>query len=182
MKNKNNKYIVILIISCLLFFGMCGNLVSIVAYGNITLNNTTEFTATVKDVLVQRSGDDEGIILVTEEYGDKLRVFQYQGFAHTEDFMSIEVGEKISFRIQNAWLDNFEEIPFVNIVQLRTETREIFSFVNYANPTKSDFNLAVVVAILVCVAFLGIVSFCVYKLYKTSRYYKKRTEPDWCKF
>ena len=96
--------------------------------------------------------------------------------------MNIEEGEKISFRIQNAWLESFEEQPFINIVQLRTETREVFSFVNYANPTKSDFNLAVVVAIFVCVAFLGIVSFCIYKLYKTSRYYKKRTQPDWCKF
>lgn len=179
MKNKQNKYIVILISSFVLFFGMCGNLMNIITYGNITLNNTTEFTATVKDVLIQRSGDEEGIILITEEYGDKLRVFQYQRFSRTEDFMNIEEGEKISFRIQNDWLESFEEIPFINIVQLRTETREVFSFVNYANPTGADFNLAVVAAIFVCFAFLGVVVFCIYKLYTMSGYYKKKEKFDW---
>lgn len=182
MKNKRSKYIVVLVVSCVFFFSICANLVTVIVYGNITLNNTTEFSATVKNVLVRGSGDNESIIIVTEEYGDKLNVFQPYNFAEKEVFLSIEEGEKITFRIEDSWLESFEEQPFINIVQLRTETSEIFSLVNYANYTESEFNYSVAGAKLICIAFFGIVVFCVYKLYKTSRYYKKRTQPDWCKF
>ena len=182
MNSIRNKYIVILVVSCVFFFGICANLVTIIVYGNITLNNTTEFTATVKNVLVRGSGDNESIIIVTEEYGDKLNVFQPYDFADREDYLSIEEGEKITFRIEDAWLESFEEQPFINIVQLRTETREIFSLVNYATYTESEFNYSVAGAKLICIAFLGVVIFCIYKLYTTSSFYKKKTQPDWCKF
>ncbi|MBP3560408.1 MAG: hypothetical protein J6K49_07065 [Clostridia bacterium] len=182
MINKRNRYVIGLMFSFVCFFSMCSVLSHVLAYGTVTLNNTTEFTATVINVVTKGSGDDESIVIITEEYGDKLRVFRYDKFAETQEFLNIKKGEVISFRIENSWVEKLDYVSFVNIVQLRTETREVFSVINYGDTNENDTNNAIFVGVFVCFVFIGVAAFCVNKLYKTSRYYKKRTKPDWCKF
>ncbi len=129
---KQKKIITVIgIISLLIFGGIIANIFIMNTKQNLSETNTTEFLGTVKNVATTGTGGDEYGVLCTMEYEAKLYIYHINDFIDTSEFINLQPGQLIYFRIENAWLDTFDEINFVNIVSLRTNEKDLISLNNY---------------------------------------------------
>jgi uncharacterized membrane protein YeiB len=133
MKMKRKKLTVVSLVFSLIFFiGAVTGLIVASTTEKISEKNTTEFTATVTSIKTEGSGTGQFGKIYTEEYGDKLNIFYIKKIVDVDDFSDIQAGQTVFFRIENVWLEQFEEMDFVTIVSLKTAEKEILSLSSYA--------------------------------------------------
>ena len=129
---KKSKWIIFtLVISLLFLFGAVAGQRAGNAIDKLTKGNTTELMATVIKAETKGTEPNEYGIIYTEEYGEKLKVFNIEKLTDVNDFNSLQTGQTVLFRIENVWLGQFEEMSFINIVSLRTMEREMISLSSY---------------------------------------------------
>jgi hypothetical protein len=159
---KRKKLIVfVLSFSFVLFFGMLGNVIIMNTKEKSSEVNTTEFTATIKSIEIDGEGTNEYCIIFSEEYGNKLSTYNIRKISEISDFNRLESGQTVFFRVENIWLNQFEEMTFIPIVSIRTGEKEIVSLNNY-NEYMDDLRLAPTIAgiavalIIYCVLLLKV--------------------------
>lgn len=157
---KKKITIFILIVSLLFFFGTIGNIIIINTINKLSEKNTTEFTATITKVVTKGTGNDEYGIIYTQEYDDKLNVYNINEITNKKDFTELQSGQTVYFRIENVWLEKFNEINFIHIVSLRTSEKEIFSLSNYNNLMINQRTSATIAGIIVCILLFLISVYC----------------------
>ena len=117
---------VIGIISLLIFGGIIANIFIMNTKQNLSETNTTEFLGTVKNVATTGTGGDEYGVLCTMEYEAKLYIYHINDFIDTSEFINLQPGQLIYFRIENAWLDTFDEISDGNNITHSKPHPEVF--------------------------------------------------------
>ena len=158
---KQKKIITVIgIISLLIFGGIIANIFIMNTKQNLSETNTTEFLGTVKNVATTGTGGDEYGVLCTMEYEAKLYIYHINDFIDTSEFINLQQGQLIYFRIENAWLDTFDEINFVNIVSLRTNEKDLISLNNYIKFMDKQQRNAIVISIVTAILFLLIFIYC----------------------
>lgn len=158
---KQKKIITVIgIISLLIFGGIIANIFIMNTKQNLSETNTTEFLGTVKNVATTGTGSDEYGVLCTMEYEAKLYIYHINDFIDTSEFINLQPGQLIYFRIENAWLDTFDEINFVNIVSLRTNEKDLISLNNYIKFMDKQQRNAIVISIVTAILFLLIFIYC----------------------
>ena len=119
-----------------LFFmalSMIGNWIISWSLSNLTEENTTLFTATVEEVQVTGAADDVRVTILVKEYPTGLLLFDSRAAAVPPDrFRALQPGQQIWFRVENnkaMYLEpeRGENVPFVPICTLKTETDDIFT-------------------------------------------------------
>lgn len=163
MKRKKLT-IAIGIISLLMLGGIIANIFIMHTNESLSETNTTEFSGTVKNVATMGTGNDEYGIICTGEYESRLHIYHINDFINTNDFISLQPGQMIYFRIENTWLDTFGEMNFVHIVSLRTNERDLISLNNYNNLMDKQQLIAIVVSIIAAILFLFIFIYCMLSL------------------
>lgn len=137
------------------FFGMISLIIMMNNSEKPSEKNTTEFTATVIYVEMGGTGAEKYGVIYTEEYSStKLNIFNIKRIGDTNDLQNLQTGQTVFFRINNVWLDQFEEMEFVDIISLRTEEKEIFSLSNYEEYISQQRFAATIVGIVVTLIFL----------------------------
>lgn len=163
MKRKKLT-VVVLVFSILSFIATVGGSIVASTVETISEKNTTEYTATVTSVKIEGSGTDKYGRICTEEYGDKLLISVSKKLVDMNDFENIQAGQTVFFRIQNVWVESFEEMDFVIIVSLKTEEKEILSLSNYAAYRENqDFKIRMI-GIVGAPIFLLISVHCILRL------------------
>ena len=165
MKIKRKKLtVVVLIISIIFFFGSIGNVIIMNKIEKLSVVNTTEFAATVKSVGIAGEGTHEYCIVYSEEYGNKLSTYDIRGITDIDDFSSLKKGEKVYFRTNNNWIDNFEEMKFIPVLTVRTEKEDIVSLDRYNEYQASSLSSATIAGIVLALIFLLTSIYCVISL------------------
>jgi len=160
MKRKNLA-VVALIFSLLFFFGAVAGLIVASTVEKISEKNTTEYTATVINAKTEKSETSEYGEIYTEEYGTKLLVPLSKELVDKDDFTNIQAGQTIFFRIDNVWVEQFEQVDFIYIFSLKTAEKELLSLGSYAEYREHRNFWVRVVDIIVIPIFLLISIHCI---------------------
>ena len=127
MKNKFT-----LIILIILFCGITGLNVIMAKESKQTENSTSLYQATVSDVEVTSIGEDKMVMIKTEEYSTGLFVTSSVcRNININNLSDLKSGQKIFFRIQSKKDFQMNAVDFLDIVELKTESKNIFTLDNY---------------------------------------------------
>ena len=130
--NKLNIKIVILVISILFFIGAIGLMVFMSQIDKQTEDTTTHYTATVTETWINSIGNSIYAEIHTKEYTNALQIStNISKNINMNDVKDLKSGQKIFFRIENIKSDQMNQVDFINIVSLKTETKDIFSLEDY---------------------------------------------------
>lgn len=167
--------------SLLFFIGSVAGLVVANTVEKLSDRNTTQFMATVKNVEIEGSGDDEYGRIHTEEYGDKLIILNIREIIDMNDYNSLHGGQTVFFRIENIWVDLFKEMSFIHIVSLKTSEKEVVSLNNYNEYLDNQHFLITITSIVLGTFFLLVSVYCILPLKGINIFHKfkkilKRTE------
>lgn len=121
------KKIIIIFAIVILATAMLLNVINMNNADLLSNENTTEFSATVSGIEQTGSLNEITFLIQTIEYGDKIRVHTEPKSPINENMKKLNKGDSIKFRVENIWLDNFDSMPFFEIVSLETEKDIIIS-------------------------------------------------------
>jgi hypothetical protein len=176
MKMKRKRMIVFaLVLSLIFFFGLIGNMIIMHNSAKLTEMNTTEFEATVRSIEIYGEGTREYCIIHSEEYGDKLITYSIRGISDISDFDRFKSGQTVFFRVENIWLNQFEELTVFPIVSIRTENEEIVSLSSYCEYRASSLLEPTIAGIVVILIFLMLSIHCVLLLRGINVFRRKKT-------
>lgn len=122
--------IFVFILSSLLFFVCIAVFTVPSIFVRPSEGNTTELSATIKEVEIKDTSGSEHGSIFTEEYDFELLI-KFKAAIDTNDFINLQKGQKVWFRVEHIWLDQLEETPFIYTVSIRTEEKEIISLSSY---------------------------------------------------
>ena len=127
---------------------------------------TTVYVATVSDVKVVDNGKNVFAEIYINEYSNHLYVST--NVAKRIDLDSIRDlnGQIIFFGIENTKVPQMNEVDFVDIVSLKTETKEIFSLEKYNECINKATQPARITALLFASLFFCIALFNLIKIIK----------------
>ena len=164
---KHRKWtITVLIISLIFALGYGYLCIMVYSCNNLTDENTTLFTATIKDtaVLGLSSGDSTDGILYMQEYPSSLIIRNMDEMIDCDPFYSLQPGQTIHFRIQNYGTplneDYLKTTPLISIASLETSNFAILPLEIYQNYLNKELSSIWVTGIVVCSLFLAISSHC----------------------
>lgn len=120
-----------LVLSILVFVGALGYFVARLLAGSATPENTTVYTATVKQVTVEQGSDGPRILIDLNEYGARLTGLYPDRVEGLEAAQQLAPGQTVSFRIESKWASQFEEMRMVRVCSLETPDRVYFSLADY---------------------------------------------------
>lgn len=131
MKKPKIK-IVIMIVSLLFFVVTIGLLISMSKIDKQTESTTTFYTATVISVAVTDMGENIFAEIHTKEYKTSLYISEnISKNIRMDDVRNLRNGQTIFFGIENTKVQQMNEVEFVNITSLKTDTEDILSLEEY---------------------------------------------------
>lgn len=173
MKPKK-KLVVCSVLLLLLSMGMYGIYRNLNSADKQTLQTTYEFTATVTEVTVT-NGAEAYVKIHTEEYGDALRLSSAAAKRmDLTDVCNLHNGQRITFRIENKWLQRFAEADYGEIVALKTEEKEILSLTDYNKYEHESVLPARAAAAISAVVLLLLSLYCFLRLKGTALFAKRK--------
>lgn len=122
-----------------------------------SLENTTEFSATVSEVQHSTYGD---CMMEIQTYEYQCTLMISGDVRQYVNETNLQEGDDILFRIANVDLEQFETFTFVHIVSLKTETTDILALSDYnlyAESWKEQAKISVAVVMLL---LLGMSIYC----------------------
>ena len=128
-KSKNKTT---MIIFALLFFVFIVLIISISKIDKQTENTTTLYTATVSRVNIVDTGRKIFTEIHTKEYKNSLLIdTDVNKNINISDVENLQSGDLIFFRIENIKVKQINSVEFINIVSLKTQSKEVFSLEDY---------------------------------------------------
>jgi len=143
----------------------------------VSESNTTEFRATIARIEMPNPNTGECGIIHTEQYKTMLTLAQIDRIIDMDDFMELEVGQEVFFRIDSAWLGHFEEMNAITIVSLRTDEKEIASLNSYSDLKQKENHMLSVQAMVISLLFLLLSVHCVLLLRGINIFRRFKKEP-----
>ncbi len=163
--NKLNIKIVILVISILFFIGMIGLMIFMSQIDKQTEDTTTYYAATVTEIWINRIENSIYAEIHTKEYDSALQIStNITKNINMNDVKDLKNGQKIFFRIENIKSDQMNKVDFINIVSLKTETKDIFSLEDYNRYISNSAYPARIASVAVVLLFLFISLFCFFSI------------------
>ena len=131
MKRRSTKKIII-VVPLLISVVVMGLLVSMSKIDKQTEKATTLFKATISDISVTNTGKRTFVEIYTKEYKTVLYIAN-SVCKHIEidEIKSLKKGQIVNFRIENAKVEQMNQVEFINIVSLGTDFEECFSLEDY---------------------------------------------------
>ena len=164
---KSKIKITVMIISLLLFVATIGLTISMSKIDKQTEDTTTLYTATVTDVNITNTQKNIFIEINTKEYNTALHIStNISKNIEIEDVKKLKNGQTIFFRIENTQVHQINEIEFVNITSLKTNTKDILSLEEYNKCIYNAARPARIASIVMASLFLSISMFCYLKIIK----------------
>ncbi len=166
---KSKIKIAIMIISLLLFVATIGLIISMSKIDKQTEDTTTLYTATVTDVNITNTQKNVFIEINTKEYNTSLHIStNISENIDIEDVKKLKKGQTIFFRIENTQVHQINEVEFVNITSLKTDTKDILSLEEYNKCIYNAARPARIASIVMASLFLFISLFCYLKIIRQS--------------
>ncbi len=158
---KSSIKVFILIISIVFFIGSIGLLIIMSQAYKQSEDTTTYYSATVSYINVTDTGESTYAEIYTEEYETVLEILpNICKNINMDDVKNLKIGQRIFFRIQNIKSNQMNEVFFVDIVSLRTESKDIFSLDEYNSYTKNSIYHPRIAAVIMAMFFLTIALNC----------------------
>lgn len=162
---KSKKLTILLIVSFICFIGFGVLCIFLYSSVNLSGNNTTMFSATIKDVsILGTSAEDYTGIIDIEEYPSNLIVPNIDGLIYSDNFQNLHSGETIYYRVQNYGSplneDYLKTVPYTYIVSLETPEFQVLPLERYQTYNKSRWMPTIKTLVLVCILFLAISIHC----------------------
>ena len=138
MKKSNSNCMILVMIVSLAFCAVMLTFEFMIADDcNQKENTTTEFSATVKQVVIGNTEDKQGVRIYTQEYDAFLYIpLSVDQTPNVSGIKKLETGETIYFRINNDFAKQMENSSLFPIRSLRTEKSNIISLDDYNNSYK----------------------------------------------
>ena len=151
-KSSIKLYVIILLI--ILFIGSIGLIFIINKADNQTESTTKLYSATVSDVKIIDNKSTAYAEIYTEEYDFSLYVSETVcKYINLNDIKAIKHGQTVHFRINNKKVDTMSKADFIDIISLKTGTKEILSINEYnvavSNAKKPAIISGIVFALLI---------------------------------
>ena len=157
--------IVVMIVSLLLFAATTGILISMSKIDKQTEDTTTFYTATVIGVDITNTGKNISAEIHTNEYNTSLLIsVNISKNISMDDVRDLKKGQTIFFGIEKKKARQMNEVEFVNITALKTDTKEILSLEEYNTCIHDSAYPARIAGIVLASAFLFLSLFCYLKI------------------
>lgn len=165
---KKSKIIsIIMIVSMLFFIATIGLTISMSKIDKQTENTTKFYTATVNSVDIVDTGGSVFAEIHTKEYDNSWHIStNISKNIKMDDVRNLRNGQTIYFRIENKKVEQINEVEFINITSLKTDTKNIFSLEDYNEYIRNSAYPAKTASIIVALLFLFIPIFCYFKTRK----------------
>lgn len=155
-KMKNKIQIIGMIVFLIFFTGMIGILIAMEKIDRQTELTTTSLTATVENVDVNDTGENIYVEIQTKEY--KTALFLPTIISkniNMVDVKNLKEGQEIEFSIEKSYADQMENVEFISITSLKTDTKDIFSLEEYnrllhASALPARISCIVMAAVFLC--------------------------------
>ena len=160
---KRKLIFILTFLTLVLFIGSIGLLIFVNAADEYTEDNTVEYAATISQVKPASFGDY--IEIQTNEHTSLLYISEHiSPYLNEKQINNLEQNEAIYFRIDSRKNSQLDNVEFVDIVALRTDSEVVFSLSNYNDYIHTAFQptriAGVVIAALLFTLFLGGVCLC----------------------
>ena len=164
MKRLNIK-VIMLVMSVIFFIGLIGLIIIMNQAYKQSEDTTTYYSATVSYVNVTDTGESIYAQIYTEEYETVLEILpNICKNINMDDVKNLKIGQRIFFRIQSIKSNQMNEVLFVDIVSLRTESKDIFSLDEYNSYTKNSTYHPRIAAVMMATFFLTIALICFFSI------------------
>lgn len=164
MKKSKIKTI-IMIVSLLFFVATIGLIISMSEIDKQTEETTTSYIATVIGVDVINTGENIFAEIHTKEYSTSLHIStNISKSIRMDDVRNLRNGQTIFFRIENIKVPQMNNVEFVNITSLKTDTKDILSLEEYNKCIYHSSYPARIASIVMASLFLSISLFCYLKI------------------
>ena len=161
MKKSKTKMIILL----LFFAVMIGLIISMSKIDKQTEDTTTLYTATVIDVDVTNTGKNNFAEIHTKEYSTSLYIStNISKYIKMDDVKNLRNGQTIFFRIENIKIRQMNNVEYVDITSLKTDTKEIFSLEEYNKYIYNSAYPARIISIVMALLLFSISLFCYLKI------------------
>ena len=162
---KSKSKIAIMIVSLLLFVAMIGLIISMSKIDKQTEDTTKLYTATVIGVDFANTGENMFAEIKTKEYNTSLYIStNISKNIRMDDVRNLRSGQTIFFRIENIKVQQMNKIEFINIISLKTDTKDILSLEEYNKCIYNSAYPARIASIVMASLFLSISLFCYLKI------------------
>lgn len=129
-----NKTKTIMIASLILFLVSIGLIISMNEIDKQTTDTTTFYTATVSNVDITDTGKNISAVIKTQEYDTDLHIsVNICKNINMDDVRALKNGQAIYFTVEKIRAAQMNEVIFLPITSLETNTEEIFSLDDYNN-------------------------------------------------
>lgn len=130
---KDRRVLTVIIIALLLFCVIIiGVLLSMFGIDKQTKDTTALYFATIKDIHIGGTMENTYVEIFTNEYGSALRVStNIAGKIDIDSVKELNKGQTIFFRIENIKVEQLNQVEFLDIVSLSTNTEEIYNLDQY---------------------------------------------------
>lgn len=129
-----NKTKTIMIASLILFLVSIGLIISMNEIDKQTTDTTTFYTATVSNVDITDTGKNISAVIKTQEYDTDLHIsVSICKNINMDDVRALKNGQTIYFTVEKIRAAQMNEVIFLPITSLETNTEEIFSLDDYNN-------------------------------------------------
>ena len=123
-----NKTKTIMIASLILFLVSIGLIISMNEIDKQTTDTTTFYTATVSNVDITDTGKNISAVIKTQEYDTDLHIsVNICKNINMDDVSALKNGQTIYFTVEKIRAAQMNEVIFLPITSLETNTEEIFS-------------------------------------------------------
>lgn len=158
---KSKVKTAIMIVSLLFFVATIGLMIFMSKIDRQTEDTTTLYTATVSGAEVTDTGENVFAEIRTKEYNTALYIPKnISKSIKIDDVKNLKNGQTILFRIENSKTRQMNEVEFVNITSLKTETEDILSLEEYNACMRSSAYPARIASVVMALVFLCISLLC----------------------
>lgn len=165
---KSKSRIVLMFVFLSLFVVTVGLILSMRNIDNQNENTTILHTATVDYIDVTNTGDSVYLEIYTKEYRTSLMISTNISWRiNIEDVKNLKEGQTIFFRVEKTKANQINEVSFINITSLETETNCIFSLKDYNQIMHASAYPTRMFGSVMALIFLSISIFFYYKIKKT---------------
>ena len=154
MNNKKIKiFNIILIVICFIMFGLQ---ILMLDADKMTTQNTTQYTATIKSITIKNKSVPTTRIMVEEFDNDLYISNNVLKFIDSNYLKYLTNGVEISFNIDNAKINQINNVEFIDIVALRLQDKVIFSLDDYNGYIRQTIKPARIVCGIFAILATGI--------------------------
>ena len=154
MNNKKIKILnIILIVICFIMFGLQ---ILMLDADKMTTQNTTQYTATIKSITIKNKSVPTTRIMVEEFDNDLYISNNVLKFIDSNYLKYLTNGVEISFNIDNAKINQINNVEFIDIVALRLQDKVIFSLDDYNGYIRQTIKPARIVCGIFAILAAGI--------------------------